>query len=299
MKLMCCARRQMAKVGMRKTERCLPVGSVVTVIGQLDESVLARDPTHAAALGLGGENGAGAPSSSASSGQGTAAEPSAPPLPPGMPFFNPFGSSRAPLPPAVPAAGTSHPPAGSSALTVGAGGAPIPYLLLRKPAGGGPFIITPLTLQQLYESMSRVSRVYQVWEGWRGSQQQQCVRAGPQGPQGGMLPSSSSHPKWVGTRRRLAMHGVCTDSHIRCSASASAGSCNRDCSFRNLAGGSQALWVRGPILAGSSGQAAPRPHSGAAQARDGSEGGSSPCSRWRGGGGGGGLGFRSGDANSS
>ena len=32
----------MAKLGVRKTERYLPVGSVVTVVGELDESLLAR-----------------------------------------------------------------------------------------------------------------------------------------------------------------------------------------------------------------------------------------------------------------
>ena len=35
-------------------------------------------------------------------------------------------------------------------------------LVLRKPTGGGPFIITPLTLQQLHESVSGTSRVYRV-----------------------------------------------------------------------------------------------------------------------------------------
>jgi len=34
--------RQMAKLGVRKTERYLPVGSVVTVVGELDESLMAR-----------------------------------------------------------------------------------------------------------------------------------------------------------------------------------------------------------------------------------------------------------------
>ena len=45
-----------------------------------------------------------------------------------------------------------------STSTASHGGA----LVLRKPTGGGPFIITPLTLHQLHESVSGASRVYKV-----------------------------------------------------------------------------------------------------------------------------------------
>ena len=135
----------MAKLGVRKTERYLPIGSVVTVIGELDHSILARDPTHAAAL-----SGPHAPQT----GLGASIEsavPSAPPLPSGTPFFHPFGyhsTDAAPL------------DCSSSASTLNPNLAPA--LLLRKPLGGGPFVVTPLTLHQLHENMSRMSRVYKV-----------------------------------------------------------------------------------------------------------------------------------------
>jgi hypothetical protein len=127
----------MAKQGVRKTERFLPVGSIVTVVGELDRSAIAQQ----------GHNSDAASSSSAAGGDDGSRDahtgvvhrtPSAPLLLPGIRIVESL----------IPAGQVARP------LDV-----PEP-LLLRRPASGGPFIITPLTLQQLRGSMTSVSKVY-------------------------------------------------------------------------------------------------------------------------------------------
>eukprot|EP00955_Chlamydomonas_euryale_P068118 360020-Chlamydomonas_euryale.AAC.9 len=62
-----CAHRHMAKQGVRKTERFLPLGSIITVVGELDRTAIASNDdgaggvTHSAgAAHAGGSGGGGA-----------------------------------------------------------------------------------------------------------------------------------------------------------------------------------------------------------------------------------------------
>ncbi|GAX82232.1 hypothetical protein CEUSTIGMA_g9660.t1 [Chlamydomonas eustigma] len=158
---------QMSKLGVRKTERYLPLGAVVTVIGQLEESVLAREP--------GAAYGTDTTTEQQAEGQMMMSGTSSNPLAyQGFPPSEAVSSSASPLSTLglqstqSPASSTQSPASSSSTqsartVTTAGSGTSVPTsgLLLRRPAAGnGAFIITPLTLDQLHESMSSTSRVY-------------------------------------------------------------------------------------------------------------------------------------------
>ncbi|MEW5303379.1 MAG: hypothetical protein WDW36_006079 [Sanguina aurantia] len=123
------ALRSMHKYGVRKTEKFLPVGREVTVVGELTRSHTAptrSDDSH----GAGGGGGSGrAPGGGAV---------------PGAHYASPSARDSAPAPSAPPLPAME------------AGWSFIPFVV-RKPTAG-PFYITPLTLSQLRSSLSSRAR---------------------------------------------------------------------------------------------------------------------------------------------
>lgn len=137
---------QMTKHGIRKTERYLPVGTVVTCVGELSHNTIASphpasssspSPPSPSSGSLSLESGSSSPASSSSSSS------SGPSSPVGL-----FG-------------GPIH--LGSTLYkAVGRlGDANSPPFVLRKPVSG-PSYITPLTIEQLRASLSGAARNYRM-----------------------------------------------------------------------------------------------------------------------------------------
>lgn len=122
--------KNMIKYGVRRTEKFLPVGSVVTVVGELY-----RDPLRAAKIKASATAGAAASSGSDA------------------------GGGRA-------SSGASAGPSGggpASSVVAAATGTVLPYVV-RRPAAG-PYYITPQTLTQLRASVTNMARIlrYCAW----------------------------------------------------------------------------------------------------------------------------------------
>jgi hypothetical protein len=135
--------RQMTKHGMRKTERCLPVGAVVTCVGEVSHNTIRT-----------GHEGSSSSSSSASPSTSSSSSASGASSPTGShasSSHSSIGSSAA----GNLASGLLG-PLGALSRVTGSHSAP-PYVI-RKPANGGPSYITPLTVDQLKAALSSTAR---------------------------------------------------------------------------------------------------------------------------------------------
>mmetsp|Transcript_31186 Transcript_31186/g.79503 ORF Transcript_31186/g.79503 Transcript_31186/m.79503 type:complete len:485 (-) Transcript_31186:467-1921(-) len=148
---------QMTKHGMRKTERCLPVGAVVTCVGEVSQNTIRTGHDHGSSSSSGSSGGISAASSSSSSPASSAAS-----SPSGSHASSGSGRSSGSSSSSSGSPSTSGLPSGLlaplGALSRATGGNTAPSYVIRKPANGGPSYITPLTFDQLKAALSSNAR---------------------------------------------------------------------------------------------------------------------------------------------